>query len=181
MPTFVESVQSVDPDDVVGVERRLERRIERLGRALDRLEAWTATSRDARSELTSKYETAKSLARTEIEAASDDGDADGLSAEALLDHPAVADRTKDRLREYSTKLYVYLDEEQSYVEARAELIEALTAELDLYERLLSELAAGETSVRSVQRAVAAFARDESPGSAARTAVDVILDAPVDET
>ena len=99
----------------------------------------------------------------------------------LLDHPAVADQTKDRLREYSTKLSVYLNREESYGAARSALIEALDAELDLYADLLSELETGESSAADAHRRIAAFAREETPGPANRTAADVVLEAEVDDS
>lgn len=180
MPTFVEDVQAIDDGNAAEFGRLLAGRIEALGEALDRLEAWTEASRETRAELSSKYETAKSFARDEIREATDEAGVEDIPTEELLDHPAVGDQTKDQLREYSTKLFVYLDEEQSYGEARAELLSQLDAELDLYKRLLGEVETGETSVRAAQRAIAAFARDETLGPANRTAVDVVLESSVDD-
>ncbi|WP_137287054.1 hypothetical protein [Halorussus salinisoli] len=179
MPTFVEEIQTVEDGNATEFSRRLADRIETLGKALDLLEAWTEASRETRTELSSKYDTAKTLARNEIQGANDDADADGLPPEELLDHPAVNDQTKQRLREYSTKLFVYLDEEQSYGEARTELARALDAELDLYKHLLSELETGETGVEDAQQAIARFARDETLGPPNRTAADVLLESAVD--
>lgn len=174
MPTFVEEIQAVEDGNAAEFGRRLADRVETLGEALDLLEAWTEASRETRAELSSKYETAKTLARNEIEGATDDADAEALAAEDLLDHPAVNDQTKRRLREYSTKLFVYLDEEQSYGEARTELVRSLDAELGLYKRLLTELDRGGASVRDAQQRIARFAR-ETIGPPNRTAADVVLE------
>jgi len=194
MPTFVEAVQTVS--DPAELRRRLTERIDAIGEALDLLESWTEESRDAQTELASQYDAAKRLARDEIRSARDDGgegvekfgsadgsedDPEDIPAVDLLDHPAVADQTKDRLREYSTKLSVYLNREESYGAARSALIGALDAELDLYADLLPELETGEASAADAHRRIAAFARDEAPGPANRTAADVVLEAEVDES
>ena len=178
MPTFVEEVQAVEDDNVAAFGRRLADRVETLGEALDLLEEWTESSRDTGTELSSKYETAKQLARDEIRDASDD-DADDIPAEDLLDHPAVSDQTKERLREFSTKLHVFLDEERSYGEARSELARSLDAELDLYKNLLAELQAGDTGVDDARQAIARFAREVALGPPNRTAADVLLESAVD--
>jgi hypothetical protein len=179
MPTFVEAVQTVE--DAAELRRRLAERIEVIGEALDLLESWTEESRDTQTELASKYDTAKQLARDEIRTASDDGDeaAEELSAVDLLDHPAVDDGTKERLQEYSTKLSVYLNREESYGAARSALLGALDTELDLYARLLPELESGETSVPAARERIARFARDDALGPPNRTAADVVLEADVD--
>jgi hypothetical protein len=199
MPTFVESVQAVEESPEL--RRRLAERIDAIGEALDLLESWTEESRDAQTELASQYDAAKRLARDEIRSARDasgggggesveesgrveesfDADPEQIPAVDLLDHPAVADQTKDRLREYSTKLSVYLNREESYGAARSALIEALDAELDLYADLLSELETGESSAADAHRRIAAFAREETPGPANRTAADVVLEAEVDDS
>jgi len=181
MPTFVEEVQSVADGNAAECSRLLGERIESLAEALGLLEDWTEASRETRTELASKYESAKSLARGEIRDAteSDDTDLDDLSAEELLDHPAVGERTKQRLREYSTKLYVYLDEESAYGEARTELVRALDAELDLYKRLLPELERGRTGVREAQQQLARFARAETLGPPDKTGVDVLLESAIE--
>ena len=183
MPTFVEEVQSVADGNAAECSRLLDERIESLAEALGLLEDWTEASRETRTELTSKYDSAKSLARDEIRdataSASGDTDADDLSAEELLDHPAVGERTKQRLREYSTKLYVYLDEESAYGEARTELVRALDAELDLYKRLLPELERGRTGVREAQQQLARFARAETLGPPDKTGVDVLLESAIE--
>lgn len=175
MSTFVAEIQSVA--DAADFERRVSERIETVGEAIAVLEDWTEASRETRTELSSKYDTAKSLARDEVGDATDE-DADGLAAEDLLTHPAVSDATKQRLREYSTKLFVFLDEERSYESAREELLTALDAELTLYERLLRDIG-GATGVRDAQQAIARFAREETPGSATQTATDVLLESAVD--
>lgn len=186
MPTFVEEVQSVADDNPAELGRLVGDRIERLGEALSLLEDWTEESRETRTELASKYESAKSLARDEIRDASDDSgdgfesdsadpDPADIPTEDLLDHPAVGERTKRRLREYSTKLYVYLDEERAYGEARTELARALDAELGLYGDLLPELERGETGVRDAQQAIARLGREQALGPANRTAADVLLE------
>jgi len=179
MPTFVEEVQSVADGNAAECSRLLGERIESLAEALGLLEDWTEASRETRTELASKYESAKSLARGEIRDASDDTDADDLSAEELLDHPAVGERTKQRLREYSTKLYVHLDEESAYGEARTELVRALDAELDLYKRLLPELERGRTDVRDAQQQLARFARAETLGPPNETGADVLLESAIE--
>ena len=181
MPTFVEEVQSVADGNAAECSRLLGERIESLAEALGLLEDWTEASRETRTELTSKYDSAKSLARDEIRDAteSDDTDLDDLSAEELLDHPAVGERTKQRLREYSTKLYVYLDEESAYGEARTELVRVLDAELDLYKRLLPELECGRTGVREAQQQLARFARAETLGPPNETGVDVLLESAIE--
>jgi hypothetical protein len=179
MPTFVEEVQSVADGNAPECSRLLGERVESLAEALGLLEDWTEASRETRTELTSKYESAKSLARDEIGDASDDADPDDLSAEELLDHPAVGERTKQRLREYSTKLYVHLDEESAYGEARAELVRALDAELDLYKRLLPELERGRTGVRDAQQQIARFARSETLGPPNKTGADILLQSAVE--
>lgn len=182
MPTFVEEVQLVGADDAPEFRRRVSARIESIGDAVGVLEAWTEESRETRTELASKYETVKSLARDEIrDAAGDeeaDSDADAISPADLLSHPDVTAGTKQRLREYSTKLHAFLDEEQSYESAREELRAALGAELTLYERLLADIETGTTTVRGAQAAIARFARSETPGPANVTATDVLLDAAV---
>ena len=180
MPTFVEAVQTVE--DAAELRRRLAERIDAIGESLDLLESWTEESRETQTELASKYDTAKQLARDEIQAASDgDEDAEDLSAVDLLDHPAVDDGTKERLQEYSTKLSVYLNREESYGAARSALLGALDAELDLYAGLLPELESGRTSVASAREQIARFARDDALGPPNRTAADVVLEADVDET
>lgn len=178
MPTFVEEIQSVGRDGDAEFRRRLADRVETVGEAVGLLEEWTETSRETHAELSSKYETAKSLARDEIREATSE-DADDVPAEELVAHPAVGDRTKQHLSEYSTKLYVFLDEERSYEGARGQLLDALGDELDLYERLSTELGTGVTSVRDAQQAVARFARDDAPGRATATATDVLLEAGID--
>ncbi|WP_135852761.1 hypothetical protein [Halorussus salinus] len=199
MPTFVEAVQTVS--DPAALRRRLTERIDAIGEALDLLESWTEESRDTQTELASQYDAAKRLARDEIRSArgGNDGEGEGKGVEKvesadgfededpeeipavdLLDHPAVADQTKDRLREYSTKLSVYLNREESYGAARSALIGALDAELDLYADLLPKLETGEASAADAHRRIAAFAREEAPGPANRTAADVVLEAEVDE-
>ena len=180
MPTFVETIQSVGRGDVPEFGRRVSARIETVDDAVGVLEKWTESSRETRAELSSKYETAKTLARDEIRDATADDDAASLPAEELLAHPAVSERTKRRLSEYSTKLYVFLDEERSYGGAREQLLNALGAELSLYERLLGELDTGATSVRDAQHQIARFAREETLGSASTTAADVLLESAVDE-
>jgi len=178
MPTFVAEIQSVA--DGTDFERRISERIETVGDAVAVLEDWTEASRETRTELASKYDTAKSLARDEVaEATGEDADDADLPAEELLTHPAVAEATKRRLREYSTKLYAFLDEERSYEGAREELLTALDAELTLYQRLLSEVGAGAT-VRDGQQAIARFAREEAPGSPTQTATEVLLESAVDD-
>lgn len=179
MPTFVEELQSVAAGDDPEFRRRTAARIEAVGDAIGVLETWTERSRETRTELVSKYETAKSLARDEIReggAESADGDApDAIRPADLLDHADVTDDTKRRLREYSTKLHAFLDEEESYGGARERLRTAVEAELHLYERLLADLETGACSVRDAQAAVARFAREETPGPANATATDVLLD------
>ncbi|MFC7080352.1 hypothetical protein [Halorussus caseinilyticus] len=179
MPTFVEEIQTVEDGNAAAFVRRLADRIETLGEALGLLEQWTEASQETRAELSSKYDTAKTLARNEIRGANDDADGDNLAAEDLLDHPDVNDQTKQRLREYSTKLFVYLEEEQSYGEARTELARSLDAELDLYKHLLPELERGETTVADAQQRIARFAREESVGPPDRTAADVLLESAVE--
>ncbi|WP_157971783.1 hypothetical protein [Halorussus litoreus] len=194
MPTFVEEVQAVAADDAPEFRRRVSARIEAVDDAVGVLEAWTGASRETRTELASKYETAKSLARDEIRearAVGDDADCasdsesddqpaaqspEATSPEDLLAHPDVSEDTKQRLREYSTKLHAFLDEEQSYEEAREQLRVALEAELALYQRLLSDVEVGTASVRDAQAALARFARSETPGPPNVTATDVLLDA-----
>jgi hypothetical protein len=175
MPTFVAEIQSVA--DETDFERHISERIETVGDAVAVLEDWTEASRETRTELASKYDTAKSLARGEVAEATDE-DAAELPAEELLTHPAVSDATKRRLREYSTKLYVFLDEERSYEGAREELLAALDAELSLYKRLLSEVG-GETTIRDGQQAIARFAREAAPGGSTQTATEVLLESTVD--
>ncbi|NEU56840.1 hypothetical protein [Halorussus sp. MSC15.2] len=177
MPTFVERIQTVEDGNVAEFGRQLADRIETLGDALELLEEWTEASRETRAELSSKYDTAKTLARDEIRDATDE-DADSLPAEDLLDHPAVNDQTKQRLREYSTKLFVYVNEEQSYGEARTEVVRSLDAELDLYKHLLPELQSGATSVADAQQKIARFAREDI-GPPNRTAADVLLESAVE--
>ncbi|NHN58448.1 MULTISPECIES: hypothetical protein [Halorussus] len=180
MPTFVEEVQAVDDDNAAAFGRRLADRVETLGEALDLLEDWTESSRDTGTELSSKYETAKQLARDEIrDATDDDGDAADIPAEDLLDHPAVSDQTKERLREYGTKLHVFLDEERSYGEARSALARSLDDELDLYKELLAGLQSGDAGVDDARQAIARFAREDSLGAPNRTAADVLLESAVD--
>ena len=186
MPTFVEEVQSVAAGDDPEFRRRTAARVEAVGDAIGVLETWTEQSRETRTELASKYETAKSLARDEIREAgaesggtgsdSADGDApDEIPPADLLDHADVTEDTKRRLREYSTKLHAFLDEEESYGGARERLRTAVEAELGLYERLLTDLETGACSVRDAQAAVARFAREETPGGANATATDLLLD------
>jgi len=191
MPTFVEEVQSVPADDPREFRRRVADRVEAVGDAVSALESWTEESHDARTELVSKYEAAKTLARDEIREASavrdgddaaasdrDDAGPDGIPAADLLDHPDVTEGTRQRLREYSTKLHAFLDEEQSYGEARERLRAALGTELSRYERLLADVGAG-VSVRDAQSSLARFAREETPGRPTQTATDVILESVVD--
>lgn len=180
MTTFVETVQSVGPDDVAGLRRKIADRIETVGEAVGVLEDWTDESDQTRAELVSKYDTAKSLARDEVRDATDEDaveDADALAPEDLLTHPAVSDRTKRRLSEYGTKLHAFLDEERSYEGARERLRTALGEELSLYQGLLADLG-GETSVRDAQQALARFAREGTPGPEGATATDVLLDSAV---
>ncbi|MFC4551350.1 MULTISPECIES: hypothetical protein [Halorussus] len=177
MTTFVEDVRAIPDGDAAALTRRLTERIETIGEALDLLEEWTEASRTTRTELASQYEAAKTLARDEIREATGES-AEDLPAEDLLDHPAVDDQTKRRLREYSTKLFVYLDEESSYGEARSELLRSLGDELDLYKRLLPELESGETSVGDARERIAAFAREEI-GPDDSTAADVVLESTPD--
>jgi hypothetical protein len=179
MPTFVEEIQSVAQGDDAEFRRRLSDRIETVGDAIAVLEEWTESSRETHAELSSKYDTAKTLARDEIREATG-ADAEDVPAEDLVSHSAVTDRTKQLLSEYSTKLCVFLDEERSYEGARGELLDALGAELALYERLSGELGDDATSVRDAQEAIARFAREETPGRASRTATDVLLESGVDE-
>ena len=183
MPTFVEELQSVAAGDDPEFRRRTAARIEAVGDAIGVLETWTEQSRETRAELASKYETAKSLARDEVRDADANagGDApDEIPPADLLSHSDVTDDTKRRLREYSTKLHAFLDEEQSYGDARERLRTAVEAELHLYERLLADLETGIVSVRDAQAAVARFAREETPGPANATATDVLLDVEGDE-
>jgi hypothetical protein len=179
MPTFVEEIQSVADGNTAEFSRLLGERVESLAEALGLLEDWTESSRETRTELTSKYNSAKDLARDEIRDANQDTDPDDLSAEELLDHPEVGERTKERLREYSTKLFVYLDEESAYGEARTELVRALDAELSLYKNLLPELDRGGTSVQDAQQQIARFAREEPLGPPNKTGVDVLLESGVE--
>ena len=179
MPTFVEAVQSVAPGDDAELGRRLSERVETVGEAVGVLERWTEESRETHAELASKYETAEGMARDDVREATSEETAEALSAEDLVSHPAVTDKTKRLLSEYSTKLYVFLDEERSYEDARTELLDAIGDELALYERLLGELDAGETSVRDAQRELARFAREETLGGPSVTAADVILESDVD--
>jgi DNA replication initiation complex subunit (GINS family) len=174
MPTFVEAIQTVEDSNVAEFTRRLADRVETLDEAMGLIADWTEASRETQAELVSKYETAKRLARDEVESATDEANARDLAAEDLLDHPAVDDQTKRRLREYSTKLFVYLDEEESYGEARTELLRSLDAELDLYKDLLTALQREDASVRDAQRRIAAFAR-ETLGPPNRTAADVVIE------
>lgn len=180
MPTFVEEIQSVARGDVLQLRQRLTDRIETVGDAIGVLEEWTEASHETRAELSSKYDTAKSLARDEIRDAEPDENADALSPEELVSHPAVTDQTKQLLSEYSTKLYVFLDEEQSYEQAREELRNALAGELSLYEGLLGEIGADAVSVRNAQQQIARFAREETPGPPNVTAADVLLESTLDE-
>ena len=176
MPTFVDEVQSVPPDDVPNLRRRIADRVEEVSEAVGVLESWTDESGETRAELASKYDTAKSLARDEIREETD-GDADALAPEDLLTHPAVSDDTKRLLGEYGTKLHAFLDEERSYGEARENLRTALARELSLYERLLEDLGTDAT-VRDAQRAIARFAREETLGPPNHTATDVLLESAV---
>ncbi|WP_276300934.1 hypothetical protein [Halorussus lipolyticus] len=177
VPTFVERVQSVATDNPTELGRVVGERVETLGEALELLEDWTEESRETRTELASKYESAKDLARDEIRDASDDDDRDpdDIPTEDLLDHPAVSDHTKQRLAEYSTKLYVYLDEESAYGEARTELARALDAELELYADLLPALESGTISVRDAQQQIARLGREQNLGPPNQTAADVLLE------
>ena len=176
MPTFAAEVQSVAPEDVPKLRRRIADRVEAVGDAVGVLESWTEDSDQTRAELASKYDTAKSLARDEIREATDE-DADALAPADLLTHPAVSEKTKRTLSEYSTKLHAFLDEERSYGEAREELRTALAGELSLYQRLLGDLGT-DTTVRDAQAAIARFAREESLGSPDQTATDVLLESAV---
>lgn len=180
MTTFVDAVQTVADGNQAEFGRRLAKRIDTLGEALDLLEAWSEESRETHAELSSKYDTAKTLARDELREATENADAERIPAEDLLDHPKVSDRAKQRLREYSTKLFVYLDEEVSYGEARKELLRALDAELDLYKRLLPRVESGEISVKQAQEQIARFAREDAPGPANETAADLVLKSAVDD-
>jgi predicted nucleic acid-binding Zn-ribbon protein len=180
MPTFVEEIQSVARGDTSELQRRLADRIETVGSAVGVLEEWTEASQETRTELSSKYDTAKSLARDEISDANPDENPEALSPEKLVSHPAVSEQTKRLLSEYSTKLLVFLDEERSYEGAREELRDALGAELSLYERLLSELGTGVASVRNAQAEIARLAREETLGPANVTAADVLLESAVEE-
>ena len=198
MPTFVEEIQSVARGDTSELERRLADRIETVASAVGVLEEWTEASHETRTELSSKYDTAKSLARDEIRDANPDEDADtvepcsttprshahedaeALSPEELVSHPAVSEQTKRLLSEYSTKLLVFLDEERSYEGAREELRDALGAELSLYERLLGELGTDVAVVRNAQQEIARLAREETLGPANVTAADVLLESAVEE-
>jgi hypothetical protein len=183
MPTFVEDVQSIGDENGAELARRLGDRVETLGEALSLLEDWTEESRETRTELTSKYESAKDLARDEIRDASEGNsgsDPDDIPTEDLLDHPAVSEHTKQRLAEYSTKLYVYLDEESAYGEARTELARALDAELGLYGDLLPALDRGAVSVRDAQQQIARLASEQDLGPANQTAADVLLESAVEE-
>lgn len=174
MPTFAEEVQSVGPDDTATLRRRVSARVETVGEAVSVLEEWTEASHETQAELSSKYDTAKSIARDEIRDAGTGEEADALPPEDLLTHPAVSDRTKQSLGEYGTKLQVFLDEERSYEGARERLRNALGAELSFYERLLNDFGRGAT-VRDAQQAIARFAREETLGPANQTATDVLLE------
>ncbi|WP_135826042.1 hypothetical protein [Halorussus ruber] len=184
MPTFVEEVQLIASDNAAELSRRLGDRVETLGEALSLLEDWTEESRETRTELASKYESAKDLARDEIRDHDapdpEDRDPGDIPTEDLLDHPAVSERTKQRLAEYSTKLYVYLDEESAYGEARTELARALDTELELYGDLLPALDRGAVSVRDAQQQIARLAREQDLGPANQTAADVLLESAVEE-
>lgn len=173
MTTFVERVQSIADGDAAELESRVSDRVDTVGDAIGVLESWTEESHQTRAELSSKYETAKTLARDEIHEATGE-DAEDLPAEELLTHSAVTDQTKQLLGEYGTKLFAFLDEEQSYEGARDELMTALGAELTLYQRLLADLETGATSVRNAQHELARFAREETPGPPTVTAADVLL-------
>lgn len=185
MPTFVEAIQSVEDGNVPAFTRRLSDRIETVGEAVDALEEWIDESRATREDLLAEYEAVKDHAREEVRRASDGPDdaedADDVPAEDLLDHPAVSEGTKERLGESGTKLFAYLDEADSYGDARAELLGGLTAELELYEDLASGVSAGDTSVADAKQRIARFARDDAVGPANRTAADVILESTDDET
>jgi hypothetical protein len=181
MPTFVAEIQSVAPDDHAELRRRLSERIETVGDAVGLLEEWTEASHETHAELSSKYETAKNLARDDVREATSEETAAALSAADLVSHPAVSDRTKRQLSEYATKLHAFLDEERSYEGARGELLDALGAELALYERLTAELGIDAASVRDAQQAIARFARDGSLGGADTTAADVLLESAAEES
>ncbi|USZ68348.1 hypothetical protein NGM10_01080 [Halorussus salilacus] len=172
MPTFVEAIQSVE--SVPEFSRRLSDRVETVGEAVDALEAWIRESRATHEDLLAEYEAVKSHARDEIRRETDESVED-VPAEELLDHPAVSEATKERLGESGTKLFAYLDAADSYGDARAELLGGLTAELELYEDLLSGVSAGETSVAEAKQRIARFARTDAVGPANRTAADVILE------
>ncbi|WP_158058238.1 hypothetical protein [Halorussus halophilus] len=180
MVTFVEEVQAVEDGNVEQFDQRLAERIEAVTEAVEYLEEWTESTEETRAELTSKYEMAKTFARNEIRAADDDADAESVPATELLDHPAVSEQTRENLSEYSTKLAVFFDEEQSYREARQAILDAVTAELDLYNDVLLELDSGESSVTDAKQRIARFARDGSIGPANKTAVDIVLDSDADE-
>jgi hypothetical protein len=179
MPTFVEEIQSVARSDDAELRRRLSDRIESVGDAVDVLEEWTEASRETHAELSSKYETAERMARDDVREATDEETAEALPTADLVAHPAVSDRTKRHLGEYATKLSAFEDEERSYEGARGELLAALGAELALYERLLGDLGAGETTVRDAQREIAQFAREETPGGPGVTATDAVLESTAD--
>jgi vacuolar-type H+-ATPase subunit I/STV1 len=185
MPTFVDEIQSVAPGDAPTLRRQIADRVEAVSDAVGVLESWTEESDETRAELASKYDTAKSLARDEIreaadtDAAAEADDADALAPEDLLTHPAVSEKTKRLLSEYSTRLHAFLDEERSYGEAREELRTALADELSLYQDLLDGLGTG-AAVQDAQAAIARFAREETPGPPNQTATDVLLESTVAE-
>lgn len=174
MVTFVEEVQTVEDGNVEQLDRRLAERIESVSEAVESLEEWTESTEETRAELQSKYEMAKTFARNEIRAATEE-DADEIPATDLLDHPAVSDQTRENLGEYSTKLSIFFDEEESYRRARKEIMESVIAELDLYNELLEEISSGESSVPNAKQRIARFARDDSIGPANKTAVDIVLE------
>lgn len=181
MPTFVEAIQTVEAGNVPALTRRLSDRVETVGDAVDALEAWIDQSRATHEDLLAEYEAVKDHAREEVRRASDgEAGADEIPAEDLLDHPAVSEGTRERLGESGTKVFAYLDEAESYGDARAELLRALTAELNLYEDILSEVSAGDTSVADAQQRIARFARADAIGPANRTATDVILESTADD-
>ena len=180
MVTFVEEIQTVEDENVEQLEHRLAERIEAVSTAVERLEEWTESTEATRTGLRSKYETAKTFARDEIRAATDEAAVEEIPAAELLDHPAVSAQTKENLGEYGTKLSAFFDEEQSYRKARRKITESVTAELDLYNELLRTVESGDCSVADAKQRIARFARDDPIGPANKTAVDVVLESTGDD-
>ncbi|WP_158059569.1 hypothetical protein [Halorussus halophilus] len=180
MATFVERVQVVGSESTVEFDQLLASRIEAVGTAISIIEDWLDSSVDERTELLSKFEMVKQFARSEIQATTNESDVMELSATALLDHPAVSEQSKANLREYSTKLAVFIDEEQSYRDAREQIMDDVTAELELYTDLLDEMALGTVTVADAQAQIARFAHHESVGPSNKTAVDIVLESTTDE-